>query len=107
MGKVALGDRKNLWQNLGVMSSKFQGKLKEMLQETGKYFTAEYLHDEYMDATDKSPPRVFVHGEPYASNIFVVNDSNKIAALIDWTESHSGSFGEDIAKAICWNLSTK
>ncbi|KAK6031199.1 hypothetical protein OSTOST_02651 [Ostertagia ostertagi] len=55
----------------------------------------------------KAPPRVFVHGEPYASNIFVVNDSNKIAAVIDWTESHSGSFGEDIAKAICWNLSTK
>ncbi|KAK6029303.1 hypothetical protein OSTOST_04586 [Ostertagia ostertagi] len=53
--------------------------------ETGKYFTAEYLHDTYMDAADKAPPRVFVHGEPYASNIFVVNDSNKIAAVIDWT----------------------
>ncbi|KAK5972132.1 CHK domain-containing protein [Trichostrongylus colubriformis] len=75
--------------------------------ETAKYFTAEYLHDMSMDAAEAMPPRVFVHGEPYASNIFVVNDSNKIAAVIDWTESHSGSFGEDIAKAICWNLSTK
>ncbi|VDO63969.1 unnamed protein product [Haemonchus placei] len=31
------------------------------------------------------PPRVFVHGEPYASNIFLINDSHKIAAVIDWT----------------------
>uniref|UniRef100_A0A7I5EB20 CHK domain-containing protein n=1 Tax=Haemonchus contortus TaxID=6289 RepID=A0A7I5EB20_HAECO len=55
--------------------------------ETGKYFTAEYLHNTSTDAPDQMPPRVFVHGEPYASNIFLINDSHKIAAVIDWTGS--------------------
>ncbi|KAK6751506.1 hypothetical protein RB195_003105 [Necator americanus] len=77
--------------------------------ETGQYFSSEYLYTTSTEAAEKLPPKVFVHGEPYASNVFVLNDSkdSRIAALIDWTESHSGCFGEDIAKAICWNLSTK
>ncbi|WKY06635.1 hypothetical protein Q1695_006655 [Nippostrongylus brasiliensis] len=77
--------------------------------ETGRYFTAEYMHEMSTEAAEHLPPRVFVHGEPYASNIFTIADSreHRIAAIIDWTESHSGCFGEDIAKAICWNLTTK
>ncbi|KAL3100442.1 hypothetical protein niasHS_001745 [Heterodera schachtii] len=27
-----------------------------------------------------------------------------VRALIDWTQAHSGCFGEDLAKAICWNM---
>ncbi|VDP23481.1 unnamed protein product [Heligmosomoides polygyrus] len=54
---------------------------------TAKFFSVEYLHDTYTEAAEKLPPRVFVHGEPYASNVFISNDSReqRIAAVIDWT----------------------
>ncbi|KAE9416501.1 hypothetical protein Angca_001124, partial [Angiostrongylus cantonensis] len=76
---------------------------------TAKYFSSEYLHKMSTEAFEEVPPRVLVHSEPYAANIFVDSDSEgpRIAAIIDWTESHPGCFGEDVAKAICWNLSAK
>ncbi|KAF7639868.1 CHK domain-containing protein [Meloidogyne graminicola] len=64
-------------------------------------------------------PECLVHGNPVASNIFFYyknkqsnnlnnneNMENKIL-LIDWTQTHCGCLGEDLAKCICWNMSKK
>ncbi|KAJ1346712.1 hypothetical protein KIN20_001601 [Parelaphostrongylus tenuis] len=76
---------------------------------TAEYFASEYLNKMSTEAFEEAPPKVLVHGEPYAANVFMESESkeSRIAAIIDWTGCHPGCFGEDIAKAICWNLSTK
>ncbi|VDM62096.1 unnamed protein product [Angiostrongylus costaricensis] len=58
---------------------------------TAKYFTSEYLHKMSTKAFEEVPPRVLVHGEPYAGNIFADFDSKepRIAAIIDWTENQN------------------
>ncbi|KHJ94288.1 hypothetical protein OESDEN_05782 [Oesophagostomum dentatum] len=76
--------------------------------ETAKYFSSDYLKLTSTEAAALFPPKVFVHGEPYASNVFLLNDTDdKVGCVIDWTGGHAGCYGEDIAKAICWNLSMK
>ncbi|CAJ0603392.1 unnamed protein product [Cylicocyclus nassatus] len=62
----------------------------------------------FESAADKYPPKVLLHGEPFASNIFRRLDNTELVwTIVDWTGCHSGCYGEDLAKAICWNLSTK
>ncbi|CAD6192855.1 unnamed protein product [Caenorhabditis auriculariae] len=77
---------------------------------TAKYFSAEYLHTTATESAEQlGVPRVLVHGEPYASNVFVRQEGKdqRVSAIIDWTECHSGCFAEDLSKAICWNLSPR
>ncbi|CAA21584.2 CHK kinase-like domain-containing protein [Caenorhabditis elegans] len=76
----------------------------------GKYFSDEYLHSTATETTELLDiPKVLVHGEPYASNVFTKMEGKeqRILSLIDWTEGHSGCFAEDVAKIICWNLNAK
>ncbi|CAB3405804.1 unnamed protein product [Caenorhabditis bovis] len=75
-----------------------------------KFFSAEYLHTTATESTDElGMPKVLVHGEPYASNVFTKMEGKeeRVMALIDFTESHSGCFAEDVAKIISWNLNAK
>lgn len=73
------------------------------VQHTAKYFNIEYLHTTATESTDHlkvvlfqeilaklfdlQVPKVLVHGEPYASNIFVSKDgkSQVVSSVIDWT----------------------
>uniref|UniRef100_A0A914H9Y3 CHK kinase-like domain-containing protein n=1 Tax=Globodera rostochiensis TaxID=31243 RepID=A0A914H9Y3_GLORO len=62
-------------------------------------------------------PECLVHGHPVARNVFFKTArgedgmENKggtaVQAIIDWTQAHSGCFGEDLAKSICWNLDAR
>nr|CAD2194127.1 unnamed protein product [Meloidogyne enterolobii] len=63
-------------------------------------------------------PECLVHGNPIASHFFFYlnNKQNnhelntnleKGIVLIDWTQTHCGCIGEDLAKCICWNMPTK
>ncbi|CAI5449452.1 unnamed protein product [Caenorhabditis angaria] len=77
---------------------------------TAKFFSDEFLHSIATETTEKLEiPKVLVHGEPYTSNIFTRTEGKdqRVSAIIDWTESHSGCFAEDVAKIICWNLNAK
>ncbi|KJH45145.1 hypothetical protein DICVIV_08811 [Dictyocaulus viviparus] len=64
---------------------------------TSKYFTSEYLQKMSTEMSEQLPPKVFIHGEPYASNVFVVADSKepRIAAIIDWTGTFYGCFEKE------------
>uniref|UniRef100_A0A183BLT3 CHK domain-containing protein n=1 Tax=Globodera pallida TaxID=36090 RepID=A0A183BLT3_GLOPA len=61
-------------------------------------------------------PECLVHGHPIARNVFfktargedgTENKGTSVQAIIDWTQAHSGCFGEDLAKSICWNLDAR
>uniref|UniRef100_A0A914N5H5 CHK kinase-like domain-containing protein n=1 Tax=Meloidogyne incognita TaxID=6306 RepID=A0A914N5H5_MELIC len=64
-------------------------------------------------------PECLVHGNPIASHFFFYLNNNqnthevlntnleKGIVLIDWTQTHCGCIGEDLAKCICWNMPTK
>uniref|UniRef100_A0A1I8AZI9 CHK domain-containing protein n=1 Tax=Meloidogyne hapla TaxID=6305 RepID=A0A1I8AZI9_MELHA len=72
-------------------------------------------------------PECLVHGNPIASHIFIycnkqisqinnesaTTNSNvntnleKGIVLIDWTQTHCGCIGEDLAKCISWNMQAK
>ncbi|PAV92207.1 hypothetical protein WR25_08987 [Diploscapter pachys] len=95
-------DIKNFFERKEVDHSRFV--------HTAKYFNTEYLHTTATESADHlKVPKVLVHGEPYASNIFVSKDgkSQVVSSVIDWTECHSGCFAEDLCKAICWNMAPK
>ncbi|CAJ0924852.1 unnamed protein product, partial [Mesorhabditis belari] len=81
------------------------------LKKIEKFFAASYLENTVNESCDElKVAKVLVHGEPFSSNIFVDivdTDHHPIAGIVDWTSCHAGCFGEDLAKAICWNLNPR
>ncbi|VDK17469.1 unnamed protein product [Anisakis simplex] len=75
-------------------------------QILSEYLTADYLENVMSGNWEEEygVGRVLVHGQPTALNLFIQSD-DKLSAIVDWSEAHPGCFGEDIAAAICWNLS--
>ncbi|KAK0422236.1 hypothetical protein QR680_007451 [Steinernema hermaphroditum] len=69
------------------------------------YISTDYLSNTVSDACKElGNENVLVHGSPLAVNVFM-GANNKVGAITDWALSHPGCFAEDVAKAICWNLS--
>ncbi|TKR94857.1 hypothetical protein L596_009091 [Steinernema carpocapsae] len=69
------------------------------------YISTEYLTNTVADACKEfGSENVLVHGSPLAVNVFM-GANGKVGAVTDWAFSHPGCFAEDVAKAICWNLS--
>ncbi|EFP07892.1 hypothetical protein CRE_14099 [Caenorhabditis remanei] len=61
----------------------------------GKYFSDEYLHSTATETTELLEiPKVLVHGEPYASNVFTKMEGKeqRILSLIDWTVDETAMF---------------
>uniref|UniRef100_A0A1I7XAG4 CHK domain-containing protein n=1 Tax=Heterorhabditis bacteriophora TaxID=37862 RepID=A0A1I7XAG4_HETBA len=107
---LSLDAMRDLLRNLALLHAQSMKQTSWSTLYTAKFFTTEYLHETATESAEAlKVPRVLVHGEPYASNVFVILDAKeqRLAGLIDWTECHSGCFAEDLAKAICWNLSAK
>ncbi|KAI6227603.1 CHK domain-containing protein [Aphelenchoides fujianensis] len=92
---IFVGNAAAAWTDLG------EERLSKLLELTD----AKYLARTVDQASRKVEP-CLVHGNPIARNFFLTN-RREIAALIDWTQVHPGCFGEDVAKAICWNLTPK
>ncbi|VDN41833.1 unnamed protein product [Gongylonema pulchrum] len=51
-------------------------------------------------ATDE----VLLHGCLLATNMLISEDAEQIY-IVDWSNAHAGSLGEDLTELICWNLS--
>ncbi|GMR49182.1 hypothetical protein PMAYCL1PPCAC_19377, partial [Pristionchus mayeri] len=79
---------------------------RSRMEAIKKYFALEYLQQTVTESADElKVQKILVHGQPYAPNIF--EKDGVITGLLKWSSCHSGCFGEDIAKAICWNLPMK
>uniref|UniRef100_A0A914QM76 CHK kinase-like domain-containing protein n=1 Tax=Panagrolaimus davidi TaxID=227884 RepID=A0A914QM76_9BILA len=85
-------------------------KNKEYFDESKLQMLNRFLSPTYMSnvvsesCEDMKISQCLIHGNPVANSVFLVN-KEKVTAILDWTQSHPGCYGEDVAKAICWNLS--
>lgn len=87
-----------------------------------RFLASSYLSNVVSESCQEmNIPQCLVHGNPVANSVFLAN-KEKVIAVLDWTrmfsfsfssplkylfvlEAHPGCYGEDVAKAICWNLS--
>uniref|UniRef100_A0A7E4UZQ2 CHK domain-containing protein n=1 Tax=Panagrellus redivivus TaxID=6233 RepID=A0A7E4UZQ2_PANRE len=75
------------------------------IQMFSKFLTQEYLSNTESETCEQlNVPQCLVHGNPAPNSCFF-NGNEQVEAIIDWTHTHPGCYAEDVAKAICWNLS--
>ncbi|KAI6229270.1 CHK domain-containing protein [Aphelenchoides besseyi] len=92
-----IGNAATAWTNLD------DERLSKLLELTDSRYLAKTVN---LAAKKMNCEVCLIHGNPIARNFFLTN-RREVAAIIDWTQVHPGCFGEDVAKAICWNLTEK
>ncbi|KAI6176632.1 Zinc transporter SLC39A7 [Aphelenchoides bicaudatus] len=84
----------------------------ELLDELECIYTLEYYHDTSYSGTKFGIPACIVHADLWSANVLWRRDKNgkatsKLDAIIDWQMIYSGNPAADIARALCFNTSSK